>query len=165
MTLPASFPLSMQQVAAELGLSLPLSINHPWVIALAGKAALPVSFSNLLGQTGSFNGSVTFRMGSGVAFGNVTSITSVGSLFGAPISYLDNMGDTSGASARINFSSPPNWSGKIVLTNQSAGATAVLTKQDSLTWFTGSGAAGTFPGGLLGAGGTTSATMLIKPSN
>lgn len=57
MTLPASFPLSMSQIATELGLSLPLSINHPWVLLLAGKTALPVSFSEFLGKSGHYTGS------------------------------------------------------------------------------------------------------------
>lgn len=165
MTLPASFPLSLSQIAAELGLSLPLSISHPWVIALAGKSALPVSFSDLLGKTGSFTAGVTFQMGSGANFGSVNSTTPLGALFSAGIIYMDNMGDQSGSSARIFFSTPPNWSGNFLLTNQNTGGTALLTKQNSTTWATTSGAAGTFPGGLLPAGGTTSATMSVKPSN
>lgn len=56
MTLPASFPLSMSQIATELGLSLPLSINNAWVLLLSGKGALPVSFSDLLGKSGRFDG-------------------------------------------------------------------------------------------------------------
>lgn len=165
MTLQASYPLSLSQIAAELGLSLPLSLNHAWVIALAGKSAPPVSFSDLLGKTGSINGAITFRMGSGAGFGTVSSTTPLGALFVANVLYIDNMGDSSGASARIFFSTPPNWSGKFLVTNQSNGASALLTQQNSTTWATSSGAAGTIPGGLLPAGGTTSATMLVKPSN
>lgn len=56
MTLPASFPMSMSEIAAEIGMSLPLSIDNPKVVALAGKLALPLSFSDLLGKTGHVSG-------------------------------------------------------------------------------------------------------------
>jgi len=164
MTLPASFPLSMSQIAAELGKSLPLSILDPWVVALAGKSAAPVSFSDLLGKTGSFNGNVNFLMGSGVNFGTVTSTSALGSFFGGGISSLDNMGDATFKSVRLSFSSAPNWSGKISVTNQNNGASSVLTKQNATTWSTTTGTANTIPGSTLPAGGTTSSTILIKPS-
>jgi hypothetical protein len=51
MTLPASFPLSMSQVATELGVALPLSLNAPNVLTLAGLGAPPISMSNLLGKS------------------------------------------------------------------------------------------------------------------
>ncbi len=164
MTLPASF-LSMQQIATELGLSLPLSLNHPWVIALAGKSALPVSFSDLLGKTAQFNGSVTFQMGSGGSFGYISSITSLGAFFGGSGGVLNNMFDTSGNSAQLVFSVAPNWSGNIKVTNQTTGASAILTKQNATTWQTTSAGTNTIPGNALPAGGTTTATMLIQPSN
>lgn len=168
MTLQASFPLSMAQIAAELQLALPLSINHTWVIALAGKSALPVSFSDLLGKTGSFNGSVTFTMGSGVSFGNVQSSPSpLSAFFGGTISTITT-GIGNGSSGSINFdtSQPaPNWSGNIKITNQTAGASGVMTKQSAYVW-SGSGMqAGTIPGGGLSGGQSTTATMLIQPSN
>ena len=52
--------MSQSQIATELGLSLPLSINHPWVLLLAQTASLPVSFSDLLGKTGRFDGNLQF---------------------------------------------------------------------------------------------------------
>lgn len=51
MTLPASFPLSMSQVATELGTTLPLSLLDPDVVALAGLSGPPVSMSDLLGKS------------------------------------------------------------------------------------------------------------------
>lgn len=169
MTLPASFPISLQQIAAELGKTFPFSIQDPWAIALVGKTAPitpsnQISFSDFLGKTGSFNGSVSFLMGSGVNFGNVISTTSLGTFFGGTISSLDNMGDATFKSVRISFSSAPNWSGNISVTNQNNGASSVLTKQNSTTWSTTTGAANTIPGSTLPAGGTTSSTMQIKPS-
>jgi len=56
-TLPSSFPLSMSQVATELGTTLPLSVSNPWILLLSGKYALPISFSDLLGKSGRYDGS------------------------------------------------------------------------------------------------------------
>lgn len=63
MTLPSSFPLSMSQVAAELGKSLPLSLLNPDVVALAGKSGPPVSFSDLLGKSSGFPSTMTAGVG------------------------------------------------------------------------------------------------------
>lgn len=164
MTLPASFPLSMTQIAAEIGKTLPLSLLDPWVVALAGKRGAPVGFTDLLGKTGSFNGSVTIQMGSGVNFGNRFSITPLGSFFGATISGIDGY-DATSTSARIIFNTAPNWTGNIKITNQSSGASGILIKQNSTTWQTTSAAANTIPGAGLSAGQQTTATMLIQPSN
>lgn len=163
MTLPVSPPISMSQIASELRKSLPLSIQDPWVLALANKSGPPISFSDLLGKTGSFNGPVTIQMGSGVNFGNRSSITSLGSFFGATISGIDGY-DATATSARITFNSPPNWSGTIKITNQNVGASGILTKQNSTTWQTTSAAANTIPGAALSAGQQTTATMLIQPN-
>lgn len=56
----------MSDVAAEIGLSLPLSLNHPTVLTLAGKSGLPVSMSDLLGKSGGYTGPL------------VTTLTNVG---------------------------------------------------------------------------------------
>lgn len=58
MTLPASYPLSMSRIATELGRTLPLSLLDSLVVTLAGKSGAPVSFSDLLGKTGRFDGSL-----------------------------------------------------------------------------------------------------------
>lgn len=169
MTLPASFPISLQQIATELGKTFPFGIQDPWALQLAGKTgpitpSNQISFRDFLGKTGSFNGNVGFLMGSGVNFGNVISTTSLGTFFGGAISSLDNMGDATFKSVRISFSSAPNWTGNISVTNQTNGASSVLTKQNATTWSTTTGTANTIPGSTLPAGGTTSSTMLIKPS-
>lgn len=169
MTLPASFPLSMSQIATELGKSLPLSILDPWVIALAGKSAAPVSFSNLLGKTGSFSGNVTFTMGSGTHFGQVGSSSPqpITQFFGGSIFSVDNGGDVSGSAVYIRFDggqAAPNWANKIALTNNVNGKTAVCTKSDNFTWFTTSAPAGTCPGVALGSGQSAAYSITIKPS-
>ena len=52
MTLPASGPISMSQVAAELGISATgLSLNDSRVRALAGKPSGAISFADLLGKS------------------------------------------------------------------------------------------------------------------
>lgn len=53
MTLPTTKPISMSQVAAELGLSFPLSLTDSRVRALAGKATGTISLTDLLGKTAS----------------------------------------------------------------------------------------------------------------
>jgi hypothetical protein len=68
MVMPANLPISMSQVAAELGLPLPLSFNHPWVIYLAGKTALPVSMSDFESMQASWTGVQTI----GKSFGTPT---------------------------------------------------------------------------------------------
>ena len=51
MSLPTTPPISMSQVATELGTSLPLSMDNGAVLALAGKTSLPCSMYDLLGGT------------------------------------------------------------------------------------------------------------------
>lgn len=66
MTLPTSAPISIGQVAAELGLSSPLSLGDSRVLALAGKSGPPISLTDLYGKsaqaalTGSAMGSNPF---------------------------------------------------------------------------------------------------------
>lgn len=116
MTLPASLPLSMSQIATELGLALPLSLNHAWVLALAQKTALPVSFSDLLGKTGRFDGNV-----------NITG-TGIGALsnapfFGGTLNSIENQG----GQLSINcVNAPVDYTGSIKLTNHTTGISAVL---------------------------------------
>lgn len=152
MTLPASFPLSLSQVATELGLSLPLSINHAWVIALAGKSALPVSFSDLLGQTGSPNwngtptGSPVVTMSMSVPFFRGTT-SSIGSDGSTPVQNLF-----------LNFSVAPNWSGKILFKNTTTGGSTLLTKVNSTTWEAVGGGIGPMRSG-------TADNYTLSPSN
>lgn len=51
MTLPASGAISIGQVAAELGIGLPLSLGDSRVRTLAGVATGPISLSNLYGKS------------------------------------------------------------------------------------------------------------------
>lgn len=83
MTLPASFPLSMSQVAAELGTTLPLSLLDPSVVALAGKSGPPVSMSDLLGKSANgplVNATMVGANGSGGAIGYANDVNTFGSL-------------------------------------------------------------------------------------
>lgn len=151
MTLPVAFPLSMSQVATELGLSLPLSMSNPWVIALAGKSALPVSFSNFLGKTGRYDGSNT------VSSGPAYSISLNNPFFGGTLNSLSQQG---AGNLTLGFSSSPNWSGNIKVTNNSSGANGVLSKQNSTTWFL-AGA----NGNILSTRSGNTDSFTILPSN
>lgn len=154
MTLPASFPLSMSQVATELGLPFPLWLTHGWVLALAGKSAPPVSFSDLLGQTGT-------------ATGNATGSSSGGSGITAPFSspwfrgQISQLGATTGGApgltVSISFSSAPNWNGNILLRNNTTGGSIVLPKFNSTSWQTNSN-----PGNIVLIG---TYNFTITPSN
>jgi hypothetical protein len=129
MTLPASFPISMSQIAAELGLSLPLSISHPWVEALANKSGLPVSFSDLLGKTAQFNGNISFTSGS-------FSTGFTPTLFGGTV--LDMEGLYSGGvltQVTLNFSSnPPVYRGNFLLVNHTTGQSIVVAYAGGNQW-------------------------------
>lgn len=154
MTLPASFPMSMSQIATELGLSLPLSISHAWVIALAGKSALPVSFSDLLGQTGTATGNATGTSGGGGVTAPFSS-----PWFRGQISQLGaTSGGAPGNTVSMLFSSAPNWSGNILLKNNTTNASIVLSKFNSTAWQVNSN-----PGNIVRAGVTDNFT--IQPSN
>lgn len=151
MTLPASFPLSMSQVATELGLSLPLWLTHGWVIALAGKATPPVSFSDLLGQTGTATGNATASSGGGGIIAPFSSpwfrgqILQIGATIGGP----------PGPTVFISFSSAPNWNGNILLKNNTTGGSIVLPKVNSTGWQVNNN-----PGNIVRAGFTDNFTVL-----
>lgn len=49
--LPSSGPISLGDVAAELGIGLPLSLGDSRVLALAGKGSPPISLSDLYGRS------------------------------------------------------------------------------------------------------------------
>jgi hypothetical protein len=124
MTLPAGYPITALEIANELGLSFPLSLNHPWIIALAGKSGLPVSFSDLLGKSGHFGGNVTGNGGGtllSVPFGNAP-------FFSGQLNALTQQGST----LELTFSVAPLWNGNI-LVSAPAGS-AVLTKANSTSW-------------------------------
>ena len=99
MTLPASFPLSMSQVATELGVALPLSLDAANVRSLAGVATGPISFSNLLGKS-SASASTTYS-----ASPNYTS-AAVGTRTASIRFYADG---TSGVISSGSLSAGANW--------------------------------------------------------
>ncbi|WP_157378405.1 hypothetical protein [Burkholderia ubonensis] len=153
MTLPASFPLSMSQIATELSLSLPLSVNHVWVIKLAGKSALPVSFSDLLGKTGRFDGNLTVQNGG-------TSPPTVKVFPNAPFfgGTIASVGSAVGGGCTLAFSSTPNWTGNIQVINNTLAQSAVFSPAGGNFWATATG------GGFIGSVGSTY-SFTILPSN
>lgn len=152
MTLPASFPLSMSQIATELGRSFPLALLDPWVLALAGKSGVPVSFSDLLGKTGRYDGSNT------VGGVNPAIIFLNNPFFGGTLSSMSQ--STTNGNITLSFSVAPNWSGNIFAKNNTTGASATMFKQNSTTW-AANGASGSIL--ALREGNTDSFTIL--PSN
>ena len=154
MTLPASFPLSMSQIAAELGLSFPLSIEHAWVLALANKAAAPISFSDLLGKTGRYDGNLIGQNAGGsdnfIRFGNYPFFG--GTLFAVDTFFPD------ASHCQLSMGSAPNWNGNIFFKNNTTGVSVVFSKTNSTTWQVASN-----PANLIRNGITDNFTVL--PSN
>ena len=171
MTLPASPPLSMSQIAHELGLPLPFTINTSkplssnWPYLLAGLGGglgplPPISFSNLLGKTGRFDGSLTAQLAGNpfwlwsVSFGDAP-------FFGGTINNLSIHGNAGGQTDApiLTFDVAPNWPNKILVKNNTTGASAVLNLTTGVQW-TGSA----FVANLIRAPGTVD-SFTILPSN
>lgn len=126
MTLPAAFPLSMSQVATELGLPLPLSMNHAWILALADKTALPLSLSDLLGKSGRVDGA--FNVNSNGSGGPETPFT----FFGGQIWQIGNFGDFF---VNVNNGiSLPSYLGPIQVINHTTGVTTRATWSGFDNW-------------------------------
>jgi len=156
MTLPASYPISMLQVATELGLSLPLSINHGWVLALANKSGFPVSLGDLLGKTGRFDGNRTGQTSGSDVFINLNNAP----FFGGTLAALDTS-FPDGNHCQMSIGSPPIYSGNIFFKNNTTGVSVTLSKTTYLgnvVW-----QAGVNPANLVRNGVTDSYTIL--PSN
>lgn len=155
MTLPASLPLSMSQIANELGLSLPLSINHAWVLKLAQKSGLPVSFSNLLGKTGRFDGNVQT--------GAISHGRSIDWTNGAAPFFdtsLEEVAWTSSTSASLfTWAASTWWTGNILVKNNTSGVSGVFTPAGAGIW----AASGIDANDLIRNGATDNFTIL--PSN
>lgn len=151
MTLPTG-SLSMSQVAAELGLSLPLSLQHAWVRALAQVSGAACDFNSLRGKTGTYNGG-----GSSPPSGGFATFPSP-PWFGGNLSEMDAFSPSGGNHFELNFSATPNWSGNIRVTNQTTGITALFNNKVSSTQWQAS----PFQVNMIRANVTD--TFLIQPS-
>jgi len=151
MTLPTG-ALSMSQVATELGRSLPLSLQDTMVRALAQVSGAACDFNSLRGKTGRFDGSLFCASGGGGQSINFSGAPWFGgSLQGAAQTITTP--DTT-----VSFSVAPNWSGKILLLNNTTGASALLAKISATQWDIATTVAN-----LFRAGQTDNFTVL--PSN
>jgi hypothetical protein len=123
----------MSQVAAELGISQTgLNLNHGWVRALAGQNSGTVSMNNLQGQTAQPNWNA--NPGSGPTFGFNFSVP-----FFRGTTATAGQSGTNPLPVSLTFSAAPNWSGNILIRNNSTGASQVLNQQNSTTWGSSSG--------------------------
>lgn len=138
MTLTATGALSMQDVATEIGASLPLSLNSALVIGLANKSALPVSFNDLYGKNGNAN-TTKFVNPTG---GGADISVHLGFMGG----FIQQINTTGGAASKVKIqfnngsaSSPPTtYTGNILVKNNRTGAQAVCAKNTSYTALTSS---------------------------
>jgi hypothetical protein len=120
MTLPASFPLSMSQIAAELNRSLPLSLLDQWVQYLANSAP-PISMSQLLGKTGRFDGN---RIGQ--TAGGLYIDLSGQPFFNGTLTTLQV--DLSGGGTQLTCGPNSSWPGNVLVRNNTTGVQLVLNK-------------------------------------
>lgn len=81
MTLPALGSINIGQVAAELGIGLPLSLGDSRVRALAGVASGPISLSDLYGKSAGGTLSAIGNSDTSSMAGNATGITYPGHAF------------------------------------------------------------------------------------
>ena len=136
MTLPASPPITMAQIAAELGLAFPVSLSHSFILALAGKSSVPISMSDLLGKTGSANfttsNSYAAPSGSSLNFPFGFIVT----LWGGTISGIsqDQNNNITLSFATGSGVQAPSWNGNFKFTDVNTGETATLTKQNATLW-------------------------------
>lgn len=125
----------MSQVNVELGraANAPTSLNDAQVRGLAQVAAGQISMSNLLGKTGRFDGVIAINSNGQYAGGFTGQ-----SIFGAILSTLN--GDL--LSIQLIFAplSPPVYTGNLKLTNNTTGASCILTQfnQGSTVWINNS---------------------------
>jgi hypothetical protein len=126
MTLPTG-ALSMSQVATELGRSLPLSLQDAMVRALAQVSGAACDFNSLRGKTGRFDGSLFCASGGGGQSINFSGVPWFG---GALLSAGQNI---TLPQTGVSFSVAPNWSGNILLRNNTTGASIVLPQSGGPT--------------------------------
>ncbi len=153
MTLPTSFPLSMSQIATELGRALPLSLLDSWVLALAGKSGAPVSFSDLLGKTGRFDGALTGQGSGSFVFVNFPASTPF-----FDIALISLVQDATPQTVLTTSAASAHWSGNIRAINDTTGASVVMSKFSATQWVAPSA-----PANLIRSGHTDGFSIL--PSN
>lgn len=148
MTLPASFPLSMAQIAAEIGKTLPLSLLDPTVVSLANKTGAPVSFSDLLGKSGRIDSTGTVVAGSGLEPpGRTKYVFSLNPFFGGTAS-LFTADPATGLNYTLTFATAPtNFSGSILVTSNYSGTqqSIVVSKINSTQWYLANSLIGILP--------------------
>jgi hypothetical protein len=155
MTLPSSGSISMSQMANEVGLSLPVSINHAWLLKLIGKAGFPISFSDFYGKTGRIDGSffaATAGSGATITFGNPA-------FFGSSLN-SGTLGSP-GGNFTLVFNSTPGWTGNLLFKNNTTGASVVMNNSGG--GLSNQFSIGSTPGNLVRAGQTDN--FSITPSN
>ncbi|MDQ7975919.1 hypothetical protein QYH69_01485 [Paraburkholderia sp. SARCC-3016] len=122
MTLPATLPLSMSQIANELGRALPLGMLDPMVLSLAGKSAPPISFTDLLGKTGRYDGSV--KTGAISLQRSIDWLNGTARFFDV---FLSEVVWNSPTTATLFTWSPSNeWRGNILVRNNTTGVQGVF---------------------------------------
>jgi hypothetical protein len=118
MTLPASGPITMSQVAVELGLAAnyPLDLGNSWCRYLG---VMPQSgamnMSSLLGKTGRFDGNCATVSGD--------TINPGGGMFGGNFNYFLSLNGQN----TLLFSNAPNWPNNIRVRNNTIGQSVVLS--------------------------------------
>jgi hypothetical protein len=146
----------MSQIATELGLSLPLNLQHAWVRALAQVGGAACDFNSLRGKTGRFDGSGLASSTGGGVFVNLGfapwfggQLVTLGGTFGGPFGTHTSLTFQGGGPPA------PNWTGNIKVTNNTTSTSVILPKQDAFTW--GNNLA---PSNLVRSGFTDSFTII-----
>jgi hypothetical protein len=153
MTLPASGPISIGDVAAELGIGLPLSLGDPRVRTLAGVPSGPISLGQLRGKSvagpltvtaQNSSNSADTQFGSGVVTCN-PSVYIAGGVDPKTCNWsiLSNPGGAtvafSGPSATVQFSYASNSAGSATVTlrctvTDGAGSQRTVDVTGTLQW-------------------------------
>lgn len=144
MTLPASGPLFLSQIADELVISASgLSLNHAWVRALAQKPGGAISYADLRGRTGKINTSYATNPSSPAT--NPIILFGYPDLFGGNLYELSALQTGGGSTMSLTLTfqgavdglpvrEPPVYAGNFRVTNQSTGHTYVLPKIGTAFW-------------------------------